>query len=38
MSIMMMVEQGNAFWQCYECGAVAMEFDDFAYGHDCEAE
>lgn len=38
MTIMMMVERGNALWQCDECDMVTFDYDEFAYGHDCEAD
>lgn len=37
-SIIMVLEQGNTAWQCMECGTTTFEFEDFAYGHDCEPE
>jgi hypothetical protein len=36
MAIMMMVEQGDVFFQCDECDQSFFDNNEVMYGHDCE--
>lgn len=36
MAVNALTEKGYLFFQCDECGEVSIDFEHFAYGHDCE--
>jgi len=36
MSIFMVIEHGEMMWQCDECEETFFDYEDVAYGHDCE--